>query len=80
MHVLLAGQPRDRRHHLVSDHVAEESAGIGEYAGVVYQLGEDIVLEAGREGLDPAELAGFGQQHGRDLAEKGVGEIGRAHV
>ena len=42
-------------------------------AGVRDQLGEHVMLQAGRERLDPAQAIGPRQHRGRDLAEERVG-------
>ena len=69
----LAGEAEDVAEDVVGDDVREEAAHVGERAGMVDQLGEDVVLEARRRRLHPAEPAGGAEQRGRQLAEEGVG-------
>ena len=69
----VAGEADDVAHHLVGDHVGEQPAHVGQRAGMLDQLGEDVMLQAGGRRLHPAQPAGGGQQRRRDLAEEGVG-------
>ena len=71
--VQVAGEAEDVAQHLVGDDVAEQPAHVGQRAGVRDQGGEEVVFQAGRERLHPAQAVGAGECFGRDLAEEGVG-------
>ena len=71
--VEVAREAGDVAEDLVGDDIGEEAAHVGEGAGVLDEGVEDVVLEAGGGGLDPAELGGGGEELGGDLAEEGVG-------
>ena len=71
--VQVPGEAEHIAHHLVGDHVAEQPPHVGHDARVLDQGREHVVLQAGRERLDPAEPVGPLEHLGRDLAEEPVG-------
>ena len=64
-------------HDLIRDHVGEQAAHVRQGAGVGDQFGEEVVLEARRRRLHPAEARRAREEVRRDLAEEAVGV---AHV
>ena len=71
--VQVAGEAEHVAHHLVGDHVAEESPHVGQDARVRLQRGEHVMFEAGRERLHPSQAVGGREHRGRDLADDGIG-------
>ena len=69
----IAGETDDVPHHLIGDHIGEEAAHVGQHAGMGHEFGKDVVFEADRRRLHPAQPRRGGQQRRRDLAEVGVG-------
>ncbi len=70
--VQVAGKAEHVTHHLVGDHVAEEPAHVSQHARVSRQRGKHVMLEAGRERLNPGQSIGTRQDRGRDLSDEGV--------
>ncbi len=68
----VAGEAQDVTHDLIGNHVAEQAPHVGQGARVGNQLGEDVVLQADGEGLDPSEPVRAGEHQGSELAENGI--------
>jgi hypothetical protein len=66
------GEAEDVAHHLVGDHVAEETSHVGHDARMVDQGREHVMLQADRERLDPSKAVGLFEDLGRDLPEKSI--------
>ncbi len=60
-------------HHVIGDDVGEQAPHVAQHAGVRDQLIEQVMLEARRRRLHPAEPTGAREQRRRDLAEERVG-------
>jgi hypothetical protein len=59
--------------HVVGNHVVEDAAHVGDDHGVLDQRGEEVALQPGHGGLDPAQALGGGEDGRGDRAEEGVG-------
>ena len=73
------GKASDEAQHVIRDAIRKQAAHIGQYGRVLDQFRKQVMLHAGRGGLNPAQAPGLVQHCGRDAAEEcvGLGHLGQ---
>ena len=69
----IARETKDVPHDLIGDDVPEQASHICERTWVFDQFGEDVMLKADGECLDPSKSFGLCENLGGDLADQGIG-------